>query len=304
MVRSSGLWCIAVFAVIIAGSLYGNGGQEQKSGKPIIAVSILPQSYFIERIAGDLAETVVLVGPGQSPHSYEPTPRQMALLAEARGWVLSNTDFEISLKPKIEELCPDLVIVDGTDGVQFRMLDSHGHSEPSGSGPVHGMELDRHTWLGREPAKIMAAHIRDLFISIDGDHAALYEQNYTILAADIDREFDSLGRELEPLRGRTVFVYHPSFGYFLDEFGIEQEAVETGGKEPTPRVLAELIEKAQAENAAAIFVQAQFPLQSAKTVADSVGARVIPLDPLAPDWLANIRFMGKSLKDALTGEVP
>jgi zinc transport system substrate-binding protein len=93
----------------------------------------------------------------------------------------------------------------------------------------------------------------------------------------------------------VVFVYHPAFGYFLDEFGIRQEAVESGGKEPTPRILSQLIEKAKQKGAAAIFVQSQFPVHTAQAVADAAGAVLAPLDPLAPDWLANIRSMGEVL---------
>ena len=91
-------------------------------------------------------------------------------------------------------------------------------------------------------------------------------------------------------------MYHPSFGYFLDEFGIRQQAVETGGKSPGPRDLSRLIALAKEEQPAAIFVQSQFPVSAAKTVADATGAELISLDPLAPDWLANIREMGEALK--------
>jgi zinc transport system substrate-binding protein len=95
----------------------------QCSVKPMIAVSILPQDYFVRRIGGDKVSTVVLVGPGQDPHSYDPTPRQMAELAKARAWILSNTDFEISLKPKVASQYPSLMLVDGTQGVQFRQME-------------------------------------------------------------------------------------------------------------------------------------------------------------------------------------
>jgi zinc transport system substrate-binding protein len=115
----------------------------------------------------------------------------------------------------------------------------------------------------------------------------------------IDDEFDSLKIILEPLKGRNVFVYHPSFGYFLDEFDIHQEAVEAGGKEPGPRQLNDLIVKLKTEQAAAIFVQAQFPVNAAKTLAAAVDAELISLDPLAYDWLENIRLMGQALKKAI-----
>jgi len=259
---------------------------EQSSITPLIAVSILPQEWFVSRIGGDRARTLVLAGPGQNPHNYEPTPQQINSLARAGAWILSGVEFEISLRPKIEKLFPALPIIDGTAGVRFRMLEEDDYDDG----------IDRHTWLGHEPAKILAAHIRDTLSALDPAGTAQYTENYVKLIQDIDAEFAALRRELAPLKGKNVFVYHPSFGYFLDEFGIHQQAVETGGKSPGPRALSRLIALAKEEQPAAIFVQAQFPVSAAQTLANAVGAVTVSLDPLAPDWLANIRRMGEALK--------
>ena len=258
---------------------------------PLIAVGILPQQWFVSRVGGGRARSLALVGPGQTPHSYEPAPKQIQSLAEAGAWILSGSEFEISLRPKVEKLFPRLPIVDGTEGVVFRTIEEHddGHFP---------LALDRHTWLGSGPAKILAAHIRDTLSRLDPAAAGEYAANYEELAREIDAEFAALRRELAPLKGRSVFVYHPSFGYFLDEFGIRQEAVETGGKEPGPRDLSRLIERAKEERAAVIVVQAQFPVNAAKTVAAAAGAELISLDPLSGDWLANVRLMGEALKKA------
>jgi len=293
-----------IFPLLFGACFRGGDGTPPAKAKPLIVLSILPQKYFASRIGGDLVETTVLAGPGQNPHSYEPTPRQISDLAAAKAWVLSGAEFEISLKPKIENLFSALRIVDGTEGVRFRSLEEHEKHEDDEGGDDHLDGIDRHTWLGRENAKILAGHIRDLFVSIDELNAAAYRQNCDALVRDIDAVFDSLKIELEPLRGRAVYVYHPSFGYFLDEFGIVQKAVETGGKEPTPRQLGLLIEQARREQVAVIFVQAQFPLESARTAARAAGAEIVSLDPLAEDWLANIRLMGEALKQAARGLPP
>lgn len=261
---------------------------------PLIAVSILPQSWFVSRIGGDRVRILVLVGPGQNPHSYEPAPRQINGLAEAGAWILSGAEFEISFRPKVENLFPRLPIVDGTAGVVFRNLEN-GENEPEGHFPL---EIDRHTWLGSAPARILAAHVRDTLCRIDPAETGRYAANYDTLIGEIDAEFAALRIELAPLKGKSVLVYHPSFGYFLDEFEIRQEAVETGGKEPGPRELNRLIAWAKQEKAAAVFVQAQFPVNAAKTIAEAAGAELVSMDPLAPDWLANIRLMGQALKKA------
>ncbi|MCL2800583.1 MAG: zinc ABC transporter substrate-binding protein [Treponema sp.] len=257
----------------------------------LIAVSIPPQAWFVSQIAGDNADVLILVPPGQNPHNYEPTPRQIQRLASASAWILSGTEFEITLLPKIKRLFPDLLIIDGTLGVEFRYLEEECEDH------FHDLQ-DRHTWLGREPVKILSGHIRDTLCLFDAEMESYYRRKYENLVNKIDNEFFRLRDILEPLRGKSVFVYHPSFGYFLDEFEIIQEAVETGGKEPTPRQLNFLIGKMIKENAAALFVQTQYPVNAARTIANAAGAQVIELDPLAQDWLNNIRHMGEMLQKA------
>ncbi|MCL2229996.1 MAG: zinc ABC transporter substrate-binding protein [Treponema sp.] len=255
----------------------------------------------MSQIAGDKADVLILVPPGQNPHNYEPTPRQIQALSKAKAWILSGTEFEITLRRKIESLFPNLVIVDGTHGVEFRYLTEHeGHDCDDHDHNQHSsLEIDRHTWLGREPAILMAKHINETFFYFDFINAEYYDNRYLKIISEINNMFDELQIDLAPLSGKSVFVYHPSFGYFLDDFGIVQEAVETGGKEPTPRQLNILMEKIKEEKPAAIFVQTQFPVNAARTLANSAGAQVVELDPLAFNWLENIRHMGQALKNII-----
>ena len=315
---------------LLAFSVLSCGRQAPQYDGLLIAVSIQPQAWFVSQIAGDKASALVLVPPGQSPHTYEPTPRQLQSLASASAWIRSGLDFEISLLPRIAPLFQNLLIIDGTEGVHFRLLEEHthahgGHHHGHGHGShhhdhshdtheghashdhghshaAHGhspWEIDRHTWLGREPAKILAAHIRDVLSLLDYENAVFFQERYENLVLEIDAVFDELKDVLAPLYGRSVFVYHPSFGYFFDEFGIQQEAVEMGGTEPTPRQLSDLMDRILEERPAAIFVQTQFPVTAARTLANAVDAELVELDPLASDWLDNIRRLGASLQMAI-----
>jgi len=273
---------------------------------PRVAVSILPQKYFVDRISEGGARVLVLVGPGQNPHSYEPTPRQMADLGAAGAWLTIGVDFEKGLLPKARNLYPRLRLLDTTEGLRFRALEAHSHEEDEDSHEEAGEDGDHegeggrdvHVWLGREGAKAQARHARDALSALDPGKAALYSRTHEALVRDIDAVFDDLAESLAPLRGRPVFVYHPAFGYFLDEFGIEQVAVEAGGKEPTQKGLASLVEKARREGARVVFVQPQFSKAAARAVAQAIGGVVVEIDDLAPDWLANLRKMGDALKAA------
>lgn len=287
---------LVVFLALSSALVFGSGAKETTNirSKPVVVVSILPHAYFVDQLAHDLVDVVTLVGEGQNPHSYEPSPSQMARLAEAELWILSGTDFEFALRDKVTGLFPGLRIVDGTEGMQFRLLEEHEHEEEGHD--EHDMNIDRHTWLGYDQSKVLLTNTKDALIATLGSDAKpLIESRYQNLLSDIDELFASLSEQLKPLAGTTVFVYHNSFGYFLDAFSIKQEAVETGGKEPTAKALAALIEKAKAERPKVIFVQKQFPVASAKTVADAVGAVVVSLDPLAYNWMESIKTMADAL---------
>lgn len=288
---------IAIICILMVSSLAARGNDEIAPSTVTIATSILPHQYVVDRIAGDFAESMVLVGPGQSPHSYEPSPRQMAQLSQSQAWITSGTDFETALVPKISSLYPSLTIIDGTAGVQFRYLDEH-HEEDDHKHEGNETQ-DPHTWLGREPMKLFAQHVTDTLVDLDHEHADIYHKNLEAFHQEIDQLYDRLGKELENLAGSTVFVYHPSFGYLFDEFSITQRAVETGGREPTAQALTRLITLAQQEKPPAIFVQSQFPVQAAQSVAKAIGAKVLALDPLAYEWSDNIARIGEILGSTL-----
>jgi zinc transport system substrate-binding protein len=264
---------------------------------PTVAVSILPQTEFVSKIAGSTVKVISLVGPGDSPHNYEPSPRQMADLSRASLWFTIGVEFETALLPKIKALYPGLKIVNSAEGVKYRQLES-GHEDDEEDHAHEEGGLDPHIWLGFDAVKLQLATILQGLKVLMPEQKVLFEANYRAYLAQIDRAYTALKEELAPLEGSSVLVYHPSFGYFLDAFGIHQEAVELGGKEPTQKTLAALIKRAKEEGVKTIFVQKQFSSAAARTVASAIGGVVAEIDPLAPAWLDNTRDMGDALKKA------
>jgi zinc transport system substrate-binding protein len=298
----------ALAAIFILAPLSGAGAATPAAAPtsvPTVVVSILPQSEFVARIAGGKVKILTLVGPGASPHNYEPTPRQMADLSGASLWLtIGGVEFEKAFLPKVKALYPRLRIVDTAAGVKYRTLESHSHEGEGGNGDAEGDHdeeggPDPHVWLGRDAVKVQLAAVTEALAALLPAEAAQFRKNRDVYVAEIDAAFASLAKELAPLKGKKVFVYHPSFGYFLDSFGILQEAVELGGKEPTQKSLASLIAEAKADGAKVVFVQKQFSTNAARTVAAAIGGMVVEVDPLAPDWLANIKAMGAALKRAI-----
>ena len=141
--------------------------------------------------------------------------------------------------------------------------------------------------------------ICDTLAELDPDHADTYRRNLAAFDADLDRVHAQIAEALAPLKGQAIFVFHPAFGYFADAYGLKQIPVEIGGKEPTARQLAGLIDRAKAAGVKVIFVQPQFSQKSAGAVAAAIDGVVVPLDDLARDYLMNLENVAAKVKVAL-----
>lgn len=257
-----------------------------------VTVSILPQAWFAREIGGPHVEVQVLVGPGHSPATFEPTPRQLADLQRADLFIASGVPFERGLVPRILAL-PDAPPMIGPEPEPGLAHDTHGHHH-------HG--VDPHTWLDPKQAVQMARDMSAAFTRLKPEAAALFAKRLTAVEKNLAQLDQDIKSELAPYAGRRFFVFHPSFGHFAAAYGLEQVAVEDDGHEPGPRQLARVIDQAKAAGATAIIVQPQFSQKAAATVARSAGLKVIALDPLSDDYEKNLRHITRTLADAFAAE--
>ena len=174
-----------------------------------------------------------------------------------------------------------------------------GPGEPEGH---HHDGTDPHVWLSPPNLRIMAAVMAEAMAAADPENKALYEENLARLQAELEQLHAFIRQELAPFKGSSFYIFHPSFGYFAKEYNLVQQAVEVGGKSPSPRQLSGLIEKARKEGVKIIFVQPQFDTKSAETVARAIGGSVEPLDNLALDVAGNLKTMTAKIKAALASK--
>jgi zinc transport system substrate-binding protein len=282
------------------------------AGKVRAFVSIMPHAWLLERVGGDDVDVHVMVQPGQSPHSYEPTPQQMAALAEAQVYFLLGVPFEKALKAKMEKTHKSLLLVDTCRGLTLRRMEHPDHHEEEHTAPAgakHGHDhdheagaLDPHTWLDPMMVKAQARVMAEELSRLAPARADALKTRLAAVEADLDAVDRRIAAALAPVKGGKFYVFHPAFGYFGDRYGLKQEPVEIEGKEPGPQQLAALIEAARKDKVRVIFVQPQFSRRSAEAVAKAIGGGVVPLDTLARDYLANLEDMAARLRQALEGQ--
>jgi zinc transport system substrate-binding protein len=270
-----------------------------------VGVSILPQKYFVERIAGDKAKVVVMVGPGHNPATYEPKPRQLAQLEQATLYFLIGVPFETRWVNTFREINPALTLVPLSANIVLRPMSpnlnasdadrEHDHSH----GHEHGSMQDPHVWLNPRLVKHIAIDIKTALLTIDPDNREYYEAGYQKFIGELDTLDQDIRRQLAAVKNRSFMVYHPSWGYFADEYALRQIPIEVEGKQPGAKTLSRLMELAQKNQVKVIFVQPQFSDRDAKTVADQVGAKLLVVDPLAENYAENLQRVSRQFAEAL-----
>jgi zinc transport system substrate-binding protein len=280
-----------LFTLAVLISACGRG--EKADGRIVVGVSIPPLAQFVERVGGGNVRTIVMVPPGASPHTYEPKPSQLVELSRAAMYVKvgSPIEFELAWLDKLISVNESMAVVDCSAGIVIEGGRAQGHGQGRS-------EVDPHIWVSPRNAAIMVATICNGLISIDPQRRAQYEANrdrYIAELEDLDRRIENA---LAKIENRTLLVYHPAWGYFARRYGLDQLPIEEQGKEPTARNIAALIEKARARNIDVIFASPQFSTETAEVIAKEIGARVVFIDPLQKQYIANLERIVKELEAA------
>ncbi len=281
-----------ILAVII--SLTGCIPEKPNASKQIsVFVSIEPQRYFVDRIGGKYIHTEVMVKPGQNPATYDPTPLQITKLGESKILFTIGVPFEKIFLTKIKSTLPNLNVIDTSKGiVKRKIIESDSKSSIN-------EQLDPHIWMSPVLVKKQAAIILKALSDIDPNHKKEFQSNYNSFISDLDNINMELKKSLAGLKGNIIFVYHPSFGYFADEYNLKQLAIESAGKEPSPKNIESLIKEIKEKQIKVIFVQPEFQSSSIQVITKATGAAVIGVNPLSYDYLNNLRSISEALKKPL-----
>ena len=270
--------------------------------KTQVFVTVAPQAFLAERLGGEAVEVHILAAKGQDPHTFEPTPKQAAALAQAQLFFTVDIPFEKQLVAKVLAVNnPKLRVFDSTTGItRLAMTEEHhdgGHAAQAGRAKEQG-EPDPHVWLAPANLMIMAQNMAAALIAAMPERRELLRRNLDSLLSELAALDQRLAASLAPHRGKTFYVFHPAFGYFAHAYGLTQEAVETGGKSPSPKRLAELVRQAKADRVRVIFVQPQFDAKAAVTVARGIGGSVVSIDPMAREVPANLTAVAVAIDQA------
>ncbi len=279
-------------------------GGKLADGK-VVTVTIEPQRFFAEKIAGDKFAIHCVVPSGQSPETYDPTPKQMVQIGQSEAYLqIGYIGFELVWMQKIRENNPDLKIFDVSEGMKFvKETEEEEHEHETDDGHHHHHHaggIDPHIWSSIEGAKVIAWNTLNAFIELDKENTEYYWKNYNDLLAEIDKTEAVIKRLLDPLTDRTFIIYHPALTYFADEFDLVQLCIEMDGKEPSPAQLKQLVTTAKEHHAAVVFIQQEFDQKNAELIAKGTGCRLVKINPLDYHWNTELIQIAKALADGET----
>ena len=283
--------CFAALAMTLIILLFACAPVAQPAGGKIgVMVTVLPQVEFVNAVGGDRVEVTAMVPPGANPHTYEVTPSQMAKLSRAKMYakVGSPLEFELTWIDKLVAQNRDMLVVDCGQGIG--LMESVDPDQPG---------MDAHTWTSPRNVKSMVGNICAGLSQISPDDRAYFEKNRDLYVEKLDALDSDIRSALDGIGSRTFIVYHPAWGYFAREYGLEQLGIERDGKEPQATYMARLIKEARENNIKVIFVSPQFDTRSAEAIAREIGGRVVSIDPEGGDYLDNMRKVAAAFKEAL-----
>ena len=266
---------LIILAVIIFITInIENTAPNNKKEKINIVVSILPQVDFAKNIGKDKVSVEAMIPSGFSPAVYEPSIEQLKKLSRADLYIkIGHIPFERSQMEKLKDLNSKMKVIDSSKGIEV-------------------YNSDPHIWLSPKLVKTQIENICNALVKIDPKNKNFYKKNKNEYLIELDNLDLELQDVFSKLQGKKILVFHPAFGYLARDYGFEQIAIEINGKEPSAENLAKIIDTAKKENIKTIFVQKQFSQKSAESIARQINGIVVPLDPLAEDYIENLRRIG------------
>lgn len=253
-----------------------------KQTSNLVTVSILPQKYIVDQIAGDQLQVNVLVPPGTSYHNYEVLPSQMKDLSKSKVWLqIGLLTFEEVWKEKLADINKDLLLVNCSEDFSPLAGDDHHHE---GHDHEHAEAYDPHVWMAPAEVKILAQNTLKALKSSFPEKISLFEKNYSRFILKIDSLSAQIGQKLAPLTNRNILIFHPALGYYARQFSLVQTPLELDGKDPSPKHMKDIVDLARAQNIKVIFIQKEFDSAFAKQMAQEISGEVLVIDPLDYNW--------------------
>jgi len=260
-----------LLAALSACSASSVGNLGMTNGRIPVVTTFSTLNSFVEAVGAQRVTVHNLVPIGASPETYQPTPQDIARLADARLLVENGTGIEAWLQHTIATAGNrDLRILILSDGLQK-------------------IDHNPHLWMDPVLARAYVAKVARALSLMDPAHASTYRQNARAYEQKLLSLQDEIAKDIAtvPPQRRTMIVFHNAWQYYNNRFGIRTVGVieVSPGQEPNPSYIGNLVDIARKYNVHAVFSEPEYSPKIAQTLAKSAGIRTV--SDLYDDSIAN-----------------
>jgi zinc transport system substrate-binding protein len=250
----------------------------------LVLVTVAPYVKIVDELTGSTVQVELMVPAGFSSHTYEPTPKQVIQATKAKIWFTIGELFEKKALAAIQSDNPNIAAVDLRNGLKLLQVGCcHDHAG-----------ADPHIWMSPKMMQTQVSQMAQALEKAFPERADSIKTNLKTVVDKLQKLDDEIKVILEKSTGKLVFVSHPAYGYFCQEFGLTQIPIEFEGKDPTPKKITKLIQQAKEAKVKVIFTQKQYSSKAADLVAHEIGAHIVELDPYSQDYFTSMRHIAKS----------
>jgi zinc transport system substrate-binding protein len=250
--------------------------------------TIQPLAAILEQMTKGRGEVIRLLSPGSSPHTFDPRPSDAVRLERAIALVYAGPGLDKEWTAKMPaahriemlHLVPEDYLL---PMIAHEHEHEHEHKHRKHRHRRHETSTaDPHFWTDPLAVKAMLPALAEELSALDADGRAVYHENAGRFAAELDELHNRTAVILEPVRGRAVLLFHPSFQYLLKRYGLEMAGIiePFPGREPSPRALHELIRKTRDLGIQAVFTEPQLSPRPAQVIAEAANLKLYELDPI------------------------
>lgn len=244
-------------------------------GKISVVASIAPLADFVRQVGSDKVDVILLLPPGASPHTFEPTPKMMQAISRSKLFVMIGSGLEFWADRVIRSVSSNILTVNSSEGIDLLDMSGNPYLRSKGSHP------DPHIWLDPVLCISIVNKIAKALSEIDPSNSDFYKKNassYLEKLSELDRE---ISIKVKSFSKREFITFHPAWNYFARRYRLKIAGVieEGPGKEPSAKHLDRILKEIKRINCKVIFAEPQFNPKMAEAIAREAGAKVLFLDP-------------------------
>lgn len=263
------------------------------SGKPTVLVSVPPYIYFVDKIAQGLVNIESLVPAGANPHIYEATPKEVQRHQNAALWIYLGEALDKRVLGVLKDRHQEVRVVDVTQKIPLLSYCNEEHHHDH----CHHEGSDLHIWLSPVLAKQQAETIGTALMQLLPENKEQISKNLESFLVELDQLNTEISTLLAPMKDKAILVSHPAFAYFCGDYHLVQLSVEVEGKDPLPKDVAEIIQKAKSYHIQSVLLEPQYSNKGAELIAESMHLPTHMVDPYSENYSANLLSIAKVIAE-------